>query len=332
MRYRRGVLSNLVFASLLLYFPACTWADRIRNLVHRDEDRRPALKIGEREFSLADLQRFFDSRLSDFLEPSEADRVKSQLLDTFIEEKLLLQQAERHNIQADARSLQAMLGKIAASDPNSQGKAGAAAGDVELEKELRDSLKMQQYLRERLFRSVSVDDEECEAYYRQHLSDYVRDDVVHVREILVEDRTVAEKALALLRKNRNKNFAELARLYSRGPSASEGGDLGSFQRGELPEEFERVIFPLSPGTASKIVQSKYGYHIFLVEEKILAHQQRFYEVKEQIREILILEREREIVKKELQALVNQIPVEIRPERLDFTYVGARLREGGGKLQ
>ena len=113
---------------------------------------------------------------------------------------------------------------------------------------------------------------------------------------LADDRATAEKAISLLRANRNKNFGELARLYSKGPSAADGGDLGSFQRGELPEEFERVVFSLSPGTSSKIVQSKYGYHIFLVEEKVLAHQQKLYEVREQIRELLLLDREREIIK------------------------------------
>jgi peptidyl-prolyl cis-trans isomerase C len=65
--------------------------------------------------------------------------------------------------------------------------------------------------------------------------------------------------------------------------APDGGDLGTFQKGELPEEFEKAIFPLAPGSVSKIVSSRYGYHIFLVEEKVLAHQQRLVEVKDQIR-------------------------------------------------
>jgi len=296
MNRRRPELTLSVLVCITLYVSGCAWADRVRDLVHRDETRKPVLKIGEREYGLAELQRFFDSRLSDFQEPSEADRVKSQLLDTFIEEELLLHEAEQHNIEADPETVKAMLSKIAAGDPSGTMKPRSTAADAELEREVSETLKMQKYLREHIFRGISVGVDECEAYYRSHLSDYIRNDVVQLREILVDDRATAEKAISLLRANRNKNFGELARLYSKGPSAADGGDLGSFQRGELPEEFERVVFSLSPGTSSKIVQSKYGYHIFLVEEKVLAHQQKLYEVREQIRELLLLDREREIIK------------------------------------
>jgi hypothetical protein len=66
-----------------------------------------------------------------------------------------------------------------------------------------------------------------------------------------------------------------------------------------------------------------------VEEKILAHQQHFYEVREQIQEKLRLERERSILSAELQSLMNQVPVEIHRDKLDFNYLGNRFSTRGG---
>jgi parvulin-like peptidyl-prolyl isomerase len=308
-------------------FAGCSWADRVRGFIQGEDRQTSALTVGEKVFSKDDLSRFFDSRLSDFREPSEADHVKSNLLDSFIEEKLLLHQAERLNVQPNAQTLQSMLEKISTAGAERQGPA--VLRDAELERNLAESLKVQQYLHDHLLTAVSVGEEECERYYEQHLTDYIRNDVVRIREILVDDKTLAEKIVLTLKTHRNQNFGDLARMYSKAPSASDGGDLGRFERGDLPEEFEKVLFSLAPGSASKIVNTKYGYHIFLVEERILAHQQKFYEVKEQILEKLSLEKEREIIKRELQLLVNQIPVRIHRDNLDFNYVNARFSDTGG---
>ncbi len=278
--------------------------------------------MGGKEYSRDDLDRFFDTRLSEFRDPADADAVKSNLLDSFIEERLLLHAAEARKIEPDRRLLKGMMDQIAASAPDSQEQADPKR-DADLEKNIIESLKMQQYLHDYLLKNISVPDQECEAYYEQHQGDYVRKDVVHVREILVDNEEQAKKIADSLRSNRNKNFAEMARLFSKAPSAGDGGNLGTFQRGELPEEFEKVVFKQPPGTASNIVRTKYGYHIFLVEERISAHLQRFWEVREQIRERLQQERERELIAKELADLAVRVPVIIRRERLDFNYVGSR---------
>lgn len=313
----------VLFTALLI--AACSWADRARSLVEGNSKRASAVTVGDKTFSQEDLTRFFDTRLSDFRDPVESDQVKSHLLESFIEEKLLLCQAERFNVQPNPQMVQSMLGKIA---PVGADRQRAASQDPDLERSLAESLKVQQYLHDYLLKNMSISEEECQSYYQQHLAEYVRNDVVHVREILVDDKAQAERILASLKTNRNKNFAELARVYSKAPNAPDGGDLGTFETGDLPEEFEKVIFSLAPGTVGKIVHTKYGYHIFMVEEKILAHQQKFYEVKDQIMEKLSLEREREIINRELQALVNQIPVRIHRDNLDFKYMGARFASPG----
>lgn len=296
--------------------PACTLKDRVASFFKRDE-QPVALRVGDKTFTRGDIWNFFDSRLSDFRDPADLDKVRSILLESMVEEQVLLAEAERLNIQADPQALNAMIRGVT--------EGVSAPKDPELEKACAESLRVQQFVRSHLLRDLRVEDKECEAYYDSHVGEFVVNDQATVREILVEDGDQAENIRARLTAARNKNFADLARLYSQGVGASSGGVMGTFQRGDLPEEFEKVIFPLAPGTASRIVRSKYGFHIFLVEEKVAAHQQKFYEVKEQIRERLQLEREREMIDSAVASLVASFPVEIYSEALGFEYTGARFR-------
>jgi peptidyl-prolyl cis-trans isomerase C len=320
-----------ILALIILFLPgltACNQRDRLRAFFQAEGSRTAVVKIGDNTYTKTDLDHFFDNRLSEFRDPGNNDLLKSNLLESFIEEKLFLQEAEQAHIQPDPKLLQAMLER-AATAVERQGERSAPNRDADLERTLSDSLKTQLYLRNHLLINIEVTDAECEAYYKEHLADYVTNDSVHVREILVDDPAQAQRLLTLLKTNRNKNFADLALAHSKGARADEGGDLGKFQKGELPEEFEKVIFLLAPGNVSKIVRSQYGYHIFMVEEKVLAHQQKLIEVKDQIKEKLTLDREREIIKQELVSLVSRIPVEVYRDRLDFDYIGTRFASPEG---
>lgn len=63
-------------------------------------------------------------------------------------------------------------------------------------------------------------------------------------------------------------FAELAKQYSDDPgSGSEGGDLGWAQPGQMVPEFEQVMFSTPVGQYSAPFESRFGWHILLVEER-----------------------------------------------------------------
>jgi peptidyl-prolyl cis-trans isomerase SurA len=66
-----------------------------------------------------------------------------------------------------------------------------------------------------------------------------------------------------------KSFSVLARLYSEDPeSASNGGEIGFRVRGELEKPYADAAFSLTPNTVSKIVESKYGFHLIqLIDRK-----------------------------------------------------------------
>lgn len=322
MTFNQRPVVVLIVASACCFPASCSLGEKARNFLQGEEYRTAAVTIGEKTYSKGDLEHFFDSRLSEFRDPENGDRIKSNLLETFIEEKLLLHQAEKNDIKPSPQVVKAMMQRISPTGVDSPGEGTTAR--AELENSVTESLKMQQYLNDYLLKGLLVSDEEGEAYYMTHLGDYVKNDVVRVREILVDDLTLAERISALLKAKANRNFDDLARVYSKAASAADGGDLGLFERGDLPEEFEKAVFKLNPGSASNIVRTAYGYHIFLVEERIKAHQQKLIEVKGQIKEKLRLERERAIINGELESLRKEIPVVIHRDLLGFNYTGTRF--------
>ena len=76
----------------------------------------------------------------------------------------------------------------------------------------------------------------------------------------------ADSVLQLLRDGEQDDFTELARQFSDGPSADDGGELGWVRRdGTFVEEFEEVAFMLAPGMVSVPTETDFGYHLILVE-------------------------------------------------------------------
>ena len=74
-------------------------------------------------------------------------------------------------------------------------------------------------------------------------------------------RKLAEKILKELKSGRD--FAELARKHSDGPSGPKGGELGRFERGQMVPEFDQAVFGLETGAISEVVETKFGYHIIM---------------------------------------------------------------------
>jgi foldase protein PrsA len=96
-----------------------------------------------------------------------------------------------------------------------------------------------------------------------------------VQEYISQDDTINAEAKAraeevLTKLQGGENFEDLAKQYSEDVTASSGGDLGFFGKGEMVQEFEDAAFALEPGKTSGLVKTQYGYHIIKLLEKVAA--------------------------------------------------------------
>jgi len=123
---------------------------------------------------------------------------------------------------------------------------------------------------------VSLTPGAVQDYLREHQDEYTRPRVIRARQILLalspkatdaERQQAARKAQELASQARaGEDFAALAQAHSQDAASRErGGELGQVQRGQHPQEWDKVAFGLKAGTMGLAITSK-GVHLIRVEE------------------------------------------------------------------
>jgi len=169
-------------------------------------------------------------------------------------------------------------------------------------------LSVMRFMDEILFSILEVTDAEAEQYYETNLDDFYYPEQARAAHILVESKEEADSLVEEIGKG--ANFTSLAIEKSLDPTAKlNGGDLGFFGRGEMVEEFEYVSFALPPGKIT-IAKTQFGYHVVKVLDKRDSGTAKFEDVKTQIQDKLLLEKQRKIV---------EDSVELLKKNADITY-------------
>ena len=167
---------------------------------------------------------------------------------------------------------------------------------------------------------VNITEEEIEGYYGYNPGMFIEPKQVKARHILfklgqdadeAKEKRVRKAAEAVLKEAREgKNFGELAKKYSEGPSKSEGGDLGYFSEGQMDKPFEEAAFKLKKDEISDLVRSRFGYHIIRVEDIKEKRIKPLEEVREQIAEILFKNSSAELAHEKGLSLMDQMPYDV----------------------
>jgi peptidyl-prolyl cis-trans isomerase SurA len=151
---------------------------------------------------------------------------------------------------------------------------------------IRNNIIGQEVLRERVARKVQFTPGELQRYYDAHAQEYAKPESVTLSEILVavaaapltptmpgvapaDDPAALAAAKAKAddleaKLHAGGDFAQLARTFSDGTTAAEGGDLGQFQRGKMAKVLEDATFSLKSGDITDPIRTRQGYVIFRV--------------------------------------------------------------------
>ncbi|MEE8462857.1 MAG: peptidylprolyl isomerase [Acidobacteriota bacterium] len=239
-------------------------------------------------------------------EPVQSQR--STRFREFVMEQLLLQEAEKKEVTVDEALVREQLASWL-----SEGQEVTP----DLGERVRTFLRIQKFIKQEIRGQIEIGNQEMQRYYRRHSDEYKVDDEYHVLEILLEDRERAEEIRAQLNFGDVRTFKSMARSYSQGLTAQAGGDLGTFRSGQLPENFEKVIFQLKAGEFSAVFRSPEGYHIFMMEEWVPRHAQKFHEVQEAIFEKLVGEKESVALEEYVDQLFQSASIEVHDRTLSL---------------
>jgi len=148
---------------------------------------------------------------------------------------------------------------------------------------------------------ITVTEEEIKAFYDANPAQFVKEGKVWAKHILTETE---EKCADILKEitEGSKSFEEAARAYSTCPSGQKGGDLGEFGKGQMVKEFEDAAFNGEIGKVTGPVKTQFGYHLIKVEKRTEPETASFDEVKGQIRQNLIQQKQNKVYSEKVAEL------------------------------
>jgi peptidyl-prolyl cis-trans isomerase SurA len=302
---------SLVFATSCLLDFRRTWAeefsDRIVAIVNKD-----IITMSDLEPQLVDERKRLKAKYSGEELKRRLAQKEYDVLNTLIDRKLQLQEAEVKGIKVTEEEVKEALQQIALQ------KTGIPLAGSNLKKEVRETMILERLRNFQVRQSVMVTDSEITQYYQDHKEEYLVSPTYRLRQIFffvkpgvpeAQKRSRADMVYLALRTN--GNFAELARKYSDGPEAAEGGNLGEVRDDELLPPLAQALKSMKPGDISKPIKSSLGFHILALDEVTPPRPRELTEVENQIKSMLHKKRTEEHFHQWLLELKKKAFIEIK---------------------
>ena len=194
-------------------------------------------------------------RLPERLRSVPLQSVYGMLVNSLINTKLVAAEARKINLQND-ESVRKRISRI--------------------EDQILERAFLESYIEKRITETVLA-----EHYERLIVANSSKEEI-QARHILLEKKAQAYKIIEKL--ERGSDFAELAKEHSTGPSASKGGDLGYFAKGQMVPAFSKAAFALKKGEiTTDPVQTEFGWHIIKLEDRRPLQPLKRAEIEDQLR-------------------------------------------------
>jgi peptidyl-prolyl cis-trans isomerase SurA len=213
----------------------------------------------------------------------------------------------------------------------------------DFKEQIRVGAVTQQVIGQDVGAKIHITNEEVQDWYNKHQKELEGQEEVALAEIMVSTQAAppagdkdkdatplpedpAKVAAAEAKANqlldqlkKGAKFDELAKKNSDGSTASQGGGLGSFKRGELAKDLEDKTFSLKTGETTGVIRTKQGFIILKVVARRDAGVAQLKDVSEHIRETIYTERLEPAARAYLTKLREQAYIDIKP---GFTDTGA----------
>lgn len=264
--------------------------DQVVTLYELDNRMRVVIGKDPAELASEDQKAYFETR--------------HQVLELLMEEKITQQKIKELGIRVGDEELDAYIEKLKKDNNLTQEDFILLLQERGISLEAyRDALR-KEFERHRLISQeiqskIIIREEQVKEYFQAHRDKFRTDDKVHLAAIVlrVEDpdkeasvgKTVQTAREILARLKKGEDFGALAKEFSEGPGAREGGDLGFFKLARLDPELIKVIDPLEEGGVSQPILRGPTVQIVKVLEKQTAGSKEYEQVRGAIQDTLYRE-------------------------------------------
>ena len=222
--------------------------------------------------------------------------IRRTALDHLIEKKLTEQKVKELNIRVSEEEIRQAIDDVRKQNhiPSQEALVAALSGQGltfdQYRAQLQEQIEKLKLVSMEVRAKVQVTETEMRDYYAANLAKYTSDESYRARHIFFKtgekaspedvQRSKATALAVLADAKGGKDFAELAKRFSEDPAArKDGGDLGSFKKGDMQPELEKAIISLKPGEVSELVTTPIGFHIIKLEARVAGTTRPFESVK-----------------------------------------------------
>ena len=218
-------------------------------------------------------------------------QAKDNILNEAIEEKILMISAKKADIEVTEEEIEKNIEEFKKRFATSEEfyaelkKEGFTLND--LKERTEEKIRITKFIRLNILRDIRITEEEINNFYEENKNEFLIPGQVKISQILIkssgnsEELTKTEEILQKLKSG--EDFASLARLYSQGPNASAGGNLGFIHPEQLHPKIRQIISELEVGEFTNPIKTSAGYHIMKLEARKLSQYSPISEVKDSIR-------------------------------------------------
>ena len=254
------------------------------------------------------------------------DDTQKNALRNLIDQSLLVQRAKDMGISVEPDVIKQLdqiriENKLASMEALEEAVTKSGVNWEDFKNNIRSSLLTKKVIGSEVGSHISVPKEDIQKYYEEHKQEFIRPEQVALRSIEVNTAGKDATEVADLRKKADtarkriqdgEDFGEIAKRYSDGSTAKQGGYLGEYKRGELSKELEETVFKMKRNDLTDVMETKQGFLIIQVLEHFEEGQQPLAKVENEINEKLYSQRMEPALREYLKTLREESYVVIKP--------------------
>src|SRR5665213_377913 len=256
---------------------------------------------------------------------------EKNLLRDLIDQQLLLSKGKQLGVTGDTQLIKRLddirkQNHLASLDDLEKAVEQSGTSYEAFKANIRNSIITQAVVRQEVGSKMQMSQADIAKYYKEHLDEFAQPESIHLNEILIpteENATQAQldaadaKAKEVEAKLKaGGSFADLAKEYSGGPTAQQGGDLGEFKRGALAKVLEDQTFDLPVAGYTEPIRTRQGYIILQVTVHNPGGTPPMQKVEQKIEEAMYMQKIEPAVRQYLTRLRDEAYIDIRPGYTD----------------
>ena len=270
-----------------------------------------------------------------------ADRVdamykdkQKDLLRDLIDQQLLVQRGKDEGISVETDVIKRLddvrrQNNLASLDDLEKAVESEGLSWEEYKTQFRNALLTQEVIHREMGSRIVIGHDEVKQYYDAHQKDFVRPETVELAEIFLDTQGKTPQEIEAIDQKatdyrnrilKGEEFSEIAKRYSEGSTKDKGGNLGTFERGQLSKQLEDVVFKMDKGQITEVIQTKTGYEILKVLEHFQAGLQPVEKVETEIMNKIYMQKMQPQMREYLAQLREESYVTVKPGFTDSAAV------------